>query len=59
MNINWIQQFWFQDYYNSTSDVERYYLDIKDFGTRNVAVSSALNVLGPARILILAPVGHD
>jgi hypothetical protein len=47
MNIYWIQQFWFNDHYNSTSNVERYYLDIKDFGTRNVAVSCALNVLGP------------
>lgn len=47
MNIYWIQQFWFNDHYNPTSNVERHFLDIKDFGTLNVAVTCALNVLGP------------
>jgi hypothetical protein len=47
MNIYWIQHFWFNDHYNPTGDIERHYIDIKDFGTRNLAITCAVNVLGP------------
>jgi hypothetical protein len=43
MNIYWIQQLWFNDHYNPTKNVERHFLDIKDFGTLNVAVTRALS----------------
>jgi hypothetical protein len=42
-----IQQFWFNNHYYPGDGVERHFLDIKDFGTRNLAVTCALNVLGP------------
>ena len=39
--------FWFNDHYNPTGGIERHYIDIKDFGTRNLAITCAVNVLGP------------
>ena len=59
MNIYWIQQFCFNDYYNSTPIVEHYYLRSKNFGTRNVAVSWALNVLGAGANIADPIPGHS
>jgi hypothetical protein len=47
MQIYWVQQFWFDNYYNATANTERHYITIDGFGTRNVAVTCALNVFGP------------
>jgi hypothetical protein len=47
MNIYWIQQFWFDDYVDSSGTTQRVYATIDGFGTRNVAITAQLNVLGP------------
>jgi hypothetical protein len=47
MNVYWIQQFWFDDYLDTSGDVQRVYLTIDGFGTRNVAITAQLNVVEP------------
>jgi hypothetical protein len=47
MNVYWIQQFWFDDYYDGSGNTQRSYVTIDGFGTRNVAITAQLNVFGP------------
>ena len=47
MDVYWIQQFWFDDHVESNGTIKRSYITIDGFGTRNVAVTAQLNVLGP------------
>ena len=47
MNVYWIQQFWFDDYYDDSGNLQRAYVTIGAFGTRNVAITAQLNVFGP------------
>jgi hypothetical protein len=47
MTTYWIQGFWFDNYYDSSGNEQRVYLTVDGFGTRNVAISAQLNVLGP------------
>jgi len=47
MDIYWIQPFWFDDYYDTSGNLQRVYLTVDGFGTRNVAITAQLNVLAP------------
>ena len=45
MTVYWIQQFWFDNYYDSSGTTQRVYVTVDGFGTRNVAITAQLNVL--------------
>jgi hypothetical protein len=47
LDVYWIQQFWFDDFLESDGNLQRSYLTIDGFGTRNVAVTAQLNVVAP------------
>jgi hypothetical protein len=47
MNVYWIQHFWFDNFTETNGNTGRAYLTIDGFGTRNVAVTAQLNVVGP------------
>ncbi|HYX01160.1 MAG TPA: hypothetical protein VE963_03670 [Reyranella sp.] len=47
MDIYWVQHFWFNNFTESNGNTGRAYLTIDGFGTRNVAVTAQLNVVGP------------
>src|SRR4029453_16631773 len=47
MNVYWIQHFWFDNFTESNGNIGRAYLTIDGFGTRHVAVTAQLNVVGP------------
>jgi hypothetical protein len=51
MNVYWIQQFWFDDFLDTSGDLQRAYLTIDGFGTQNVAITAQLNVLAPGAYL--------
>jgi len=51
MNIYWIQQFWFDDHYDGSGNLQRYYVTVDGFGTRNVAITAQLSAFGPGAFI--------
>jgi hypothetical protein len=47
MNIYWIQQFWFDDFLETSGNLQRAYLTVDGFGMRNVAITAQVNVVAP------------
>jgi hypothetical protein len=47
MDVYWIQHFWFDDFAETNGNLQRAYLTIDAFGTRNVAITAQLNVVAP------------
>jgi hypothetical protein len=47
MNVYWIQQFWFDDFLETSGNLQRAYSTVDGFGTRNVAISAQVNVVAP------------
>jgi hypothetical protein len=53
MTVYWIQQFWFDNYYDSSGTTQRVYVTVDGFGTRNVAITAQLNVLAPGAHIVV------
>jgi hypothetical protein len=47
MNIYYIRQFWFDDFYDDSGDVQRAYLTWNDFQQQNIKIAAHLNVVTP------------
>jgi len=45
MNVYWIQSFWFDNFFENAGTLQRSFLTVDGFGTRNVAISAQLNVV--------------
>jgi hypothetical protein len=52
LDVYWIQQFWFDDFLETNGDLKHAYLTIDGFGTRNVVVSTHLNVVAPGAHIV-------
>jgi len=47
MNVYWIQQFWFDDFLETSGNLQRSYLTVDGFGIRNLAITAQVNVVAP------------
>lgn len=57
MNVYWIQEFWFDDFYENSGNLQKSYITIDAFGTRNVVISAQLNVMAPGAFIQVADGG--
>lgn len=46
MNIYYIREFWFDDFYDGSGNVQRAFITWTDFNQQNIKVTAQLNVLG-------------
>jgi hypothetical protein len=51
MDVYWIQHFWFDDMLETNGVIQKSYLTIDGFGTRNVAITAQLNVVAPGAFI--------
>lgn len=54
MNIYWIQQFWFDDFLETNGNLQRSYVTIEGFGTRNVAITAQVNVVASGANIVMS-----
>ena len=47
MNIYYIREFWFDDFYDGSGAVQRAFITWTDFNQQNIKVTAQLNVFGP------------
>ena len=47
MNIYYIREFWFDDFYDDSGAVQRAFITLTDFNQQNIKVTAQLNVFGP------------
>jgi hypothetical protein len=47
MNIYYIREFWFDDFYEGNGNVQRAFINWTDFNQQNIKVTAQLNVFGP------------
>jgi len=47
MNVYWVQQFWFNDFLETSGNQQRAYQTVDGFGTRNVAITAQVNIVAP------------
>jgi len=47
MNIYYIREFWFDDFYDGSGNVQRAFITWTDFNQQNIKVTAQLNVFGP------------
>jgi hypothetical protein len=52
MNIYYIREFWFDDFYDNSGDVQRATITWTDFNQANIKVSAQLNVFGPGATIV-------
>ena len=52
MNIYYIREFWFDDFYDGSGNVQRATITWTDFQQQNIKVTAQLNVFDPARISV-------
>ena len=47
MNIYYIREFWFDDFYDGSGNAQRATITWTDFQQQNIKVTAQLNVFGP------------
>ena len=52
MNIYYIREFWFDDFYDNSGDVQRATITWTDFNQANIKVTAQLNAFGPGAAIV-------
>ena len=52
MNIYCIREFWFDDFYDGSGNVQRAFITWADFNQQNIKVTAQLNVLAPGAHIV-------
>jgi hypothetical protein len=52
MNIYYIREFWFDDFYDNSGDVQRATITWTDFEQQNIKVTAQLNVFGSGAYIV-------